>query len=94
MAFWGFFEDDDSGGGPAPDINEFPYYSAAGPGALASSPPSSLPPVRALFLHVLHTLLGVSSFCGPVIAKAKGVPFFFFDPFPVVNRRPARAAAA
>ncbi|XP_044325514.1 homeobox-leucine zipper protein ROC4 isoform X1 [Triticum aestivum] len=48
MAFWGFFDGND--GGPAPDVNGFPYYSAAGPGALASSslsPPSCLAPAGA-----------------------------------------------
>ncbi|VAH35073.1 unnamed protein product [Triticum turgidum subsp. durum] len=47
MAFWGFFDGDGDDGGPAPGMNEFPYYAAAGPGALASSslsPPSSLAP--------------------------------------------------
>ncbi|XP_044967463.1 homeobox-leucine zipper protein ROC4-like [Hordeum vulgare subsp. vulgare] len=42
-AFWGFLQDD--GGGPAPDMNEFPYYSAAD---LASWPPSSLAPAGAV----------------------------------------------
>ncbi|KAI5011692.1 hypothetical protein ZWY2020_013829 [Hordeum vulgare] len=42
-AFWGFLQDD--GGGPAPDMNEFPYYSAAG---LASWLPSSLAPAGAV----------------------------------------------
>ncbi|XP_020187432.1 homeobox-leucine zipper protein ROC4 [Aegilops tauschii subsp. strangulata] len=47
MALWGFFDGNDAGGGPAPDMNGFPCYPAAGPGALASSslsPPSSLAP--------------------------------------------------
>jgi hypothetical protein len=37
MSFWGFFHDDD--GGAAPDMEEFPYLSDAGPGVLTSSPP-------------------------------------------------------
>ncbi|XP_047063798.1 homeobox-leucine zipper protein ROC4-like [Lolium rigidum] len=38
MSFWGFFHDDD--GAAAPDMEEFPYLSDAGPGVLTSSPPA------------------------------------------------------
>ncbi|KAM0838585.1 hypothetical protein ACQ4PT_060875 [Festuca glaucescens] len=41
MSFWGFFHDDN--GGAAPDMEEFPYLSAADPGVFTSSPPADGP---------------------------------------------------